>query len=206
MEKKLTVSIALALLVALASCSSYRPTHYYAIDVEPTFEKEENPLPLTVTVNSVRAPSRYQDQMVYRKSKYEMGFYELSEWIEPPAEMLTGAVSDALDASRLFRRVDALGIVSGSDLILLGELNRFDQVVEGEENFAECELLLELIRVENGEFVWRHQARAKVKQGENESFAAAMSEAVSRVLTEAVSEMRSSAPLRELAPQPEVGK
>lgn len=204
MKKKLKVIVVLAFALGLSSCSSYIPTYYYMIDTDPEFEKADKPLPVSVTVGTLRSPSRYQDRMVYRKSRYEMGFYEYSEWIEPPAEMVTRAVVNALDASGLFSRVDTLDFTPGTDLIVLGEITRFDQEVQGEENFADCELLLELVRADGEEVTWRYRAKARVKQEKEGEFAAAMSEAVRRALADAVSDMERSDTLRKFSE--ELGK
>jgi len=192
----------LAVSLCLTSCSAMR-TYYYLINTDLTVPRSEKCLPLTVAVNNVRAPSRYQDQMVYRTSEYEVGFYEYSHWVEQPAEMVRRALLDALKDSGLFKRVDPIDIVVNPDLTLQSVIVSFDQVVTREGDFAECEFILELLQSNSGNPVWSHDAKARVAQQGRGKFVAAMSDAVNKAITEAIAEMEKSTALQEFAGTPE---
>jgi ABC-type uncharacterized transport system auxiliary subunit len=196
MKKSATVLLLLAL--ALASCKTVR-TYYYIIDTDITAPKAGKQLPLTVAVNNVRAPSRYQDQMVYRTSDYEVGFYEYSQWVEQPAEMVRRGLLNALKNSGLFRRVDTIDVVVNPDLTLQSSIVSFDQVIAKDGEFAECEFRLELLRGNSGQVVWSYDAKARVPQKRKGMFVDAMSEAVSKAINDSVANMEKSAALQKFA-------
>jgi ABC-type uncharacterized transport system auxiliary subunit len=185
----------LAIPLCLSSCRSVR-TYYYLINTDLVVPRSEKQLPLTVAVNNVRAPSRYQDQMVYRTSEYEVGFYEYSQWVEQPAEMVRRALLDALKDSGLFQRVDPIDIVVNPDLTLQSAIVSFDQVVTKTGNSAECELTLELLRGNSGQPVWSYDAKARVAQKGKGKFVEAMSAAVSKGINDAIADMEKSAALQ----------
>ena len=182
----------------IISCGSTLPTHYYRIDTDPDMNKVDQVIPLKVEVNSVRAPDRYRDRIVYREGEYEYGFYEYSRWIDTPGEMIRRSLINALSESGIFSLVDPFGNDSDSDLDLNSEIVSFDQVVEGEVNFADFGLILEFSRSETGDQVWSYRTKERIEQQGEESFAAAMSEAVKEAITRAIVEMGKSEELRGL--------
>jgi len=183
--------------LTITSCQSYLQTEHFRIDTEPAVPKAAKRIPLTLLVNTSRSPSRYQDQIFYRSSEYEVGFYEYSRWVEQPSEMVTRALINALDASGLFESVVLPGGASNPDLILQTAITSFDQVVSKEGNSAECSLTMSILHGGSGKAVWQYKAKAVVKQ--NGKFAAAMSEAVAEVIRKAIADMEASAALEELA-------
>jgi ABC-type uncharacterized transport system auxiliary subunit len=197
MKKLATILAILAVSLCISSCKTVR-TYYYLINTDIAVPKAEKQLPLTAAVNNVRAPSRYQDQMVYRTSDYEVGFYEYSQWVEQPAEMVRRGLLNALKDSGLFKRVDSIDIVVNPDLTLQSSIVCFDQVVAKEGNFAECEFRLELLG-SSGQTVWSCDAKAHVAQKRKGTFVEAMSEAVSQAIKESLADMEKSAALQKFA-------
>jgi len=193
--------IAIALIViagVFVSCGSTLPTHYYRIDTNPDVEKVDEVIPLKVDVNSVRVPERYRDRIVYREGEYEYGFYEYSRWIDDPGQMIRRALINALNGSGLFSLVDLLGNDPDSDLDLNSEIVSFDQVIEGDVNFAVFGVILEFSRSDNGAPVWNYRTEARIEQKGENGFAAAMTAAVKTVITRAISEMEKSGELKGL--------
>jgi ABC-type uncharacterized transport system auxiliary subunit len=190
----------LAAIIALgaAGCTPHIRTDYFTINTEPEMEPSEERLPLTVSINNVRAPSRYQDQINFRTSEFRVGFYEYSRWVEPPAEMLRRTLCNALGRSGLFKKVDPSDIAWNPDLILQSSILSFDQVIEKNDSFAECALAMELERRDTGEPVWSKQVRVRVKQERKGEFAAAMSRAVAQAVAESIEDMKGSAALKEM--------
>jgi len=197
--KQTFIVIAFILIAAVfISCGSTLPTHYYRIDTDPDIKKINQAIPLKVDVNSVRVPERYRDRIVYREGEYEYGFYEYSRWIDDPGQMIRRALINALSGSGLFSLVDLLGNDPDSDLDLNSEILSFDQVVEGDVNFADFGVILELSRSDNGAPVWNYRTKERVEQRGDDGFAAAMSEAVKKVITRAIVEMEKSEELKGL--------
>lgn len=205
MKTIINILALLSILLCLSSCRSMR-TYYYLINTDLVVPRSKKQLPLTVAVNNVRAPSRYQDQMVYRTSEYEVGFYEYSQWVEQPAEMVRRALLDALKDSGLFQRVDPIDIVVNPDLTLQSAIVSFDQVVTKEGNSAECELTLELLRGNSGQPVWSYDAKARVAQKDKGEFVEAMSATVSKGINDAIADMEKSAALQGFSETTEKGR
>jgi len=182
----------------IISCGSTLPTHYYRIDTDPDIEKIDQVIPLKVDVNAVRVPERYRDRIVYREGEYEYGFYEYSRWIDDPGQMIRRALINALSGSGLFSLVDLLGNDPDSDLDLNSEIVSFDQVIEGDVNFADFGVILELSRSDNGAPVWNYRTKERVEQRGDNGFASAMTVAVKTVITRAISEMEKSEELKNL--------
>lgn len=199
MRTMLKVLLTCVLVMGVISCSSYMPTHYYLINTNPELEKAEERFPFTLEIANVRSPSRYQDRIFYRSGEYEVGFYDHSQWVEFPSEMVKKTLANALIASGLFFGVDSFGSPAGSELILRCEIGRFDQLIAAEDYFADCELTLELISDNGSKSIWNYRAKARVKQEGEDGFAAAMSEAVSRTIAEAIADMAGARSLKELA-------
>lgn len=189
----------LAFALILTSCVSHIQTRYYLIDTEPTVKRVKKHLPFIVEVANVNAPSRYQDQMVYRTPGYEVGFYEYSKWAETPADMVRIELINMLEASGLFKQVVPAGIIAAPDLTLRCEIVSFDQEITGDDYFADCELMLELIKRDGGIPAWSYDAKARVKQEGKGKFVAAMSEAVSKAIADAIANMEQARMLPELA-------
>lgn len=193
----------LAWLFLFTGCSSYLPTEYYLIRVPLAPAIEAEALPLRLDVSAVRAPLRYQNEMVFRRGDYQVGFYEHSKWAASPSEMVRRALIDALNRSELFSQVDLIGRNSAADLSLQAELESFDQVIDGDDLRAEFSLLLEVVRTDTGSPVWSYRALAEVPQKGEGQLAEAMSQAVGEALGSAITEMGKSEELRRLVPRPQ---
>ncbi len=190
----------LSLITFLNACSSYLPTEYYLIQVEPAPLPALEPLNLTVNVGEVRAPLRYQNPIISRPGRYEVTKHEYSRWAALPAKMVRRALIDSLGASGLFRRVELIEESPRSDLYLLAEIESFDQLAEGDNLSAEFSLIIEAIRPGIAATVWSQRVSAVVPhQAGKGELAAAMSAAVSQALGQAIEEMGSSPQLRALA-------
>ncbi|MDP8248848.1 MAG: ABC-type transport auxiliary lipoprotein family protein [Candidatus Tritonobacter lacicola] len=196
-----TIVVALAVSFCGAACTSYIPTYYYGINTEPGVKLAANPYPFTIELRSLRAPSRYKDQMVYRTAEYRVGFYEYSQWVEPPAEMVGRALLNALKDSKLFVRVDPVGAILAPDLVLQGNITGFDQVVGEKAETAVCEMDLEIVPGAGGRPVWNYTAKATVEQKEKGAagFVPAMVAAVDEAILKAIGAMEASTELREFA-------
>ena len=112
--------------------------------------------------------------------------------------MVRRSLINALTEARLFSLVDPFGNNPDSDLDLNSEITSFDQVVEGEVNFADFGLILEFSRSDNKVPVWSYRTEARVEQEGEIKFSAAMSEAVKEAITRAIAEMEKSRELKEV--------
>ena len=177
------------LCAAGISCrSAGLPTKYYLIDTDPAVARAPAPHPLAVGIGKIRAPTRYRDQIVYRSSPYDLGFYEYSRWAEPPDEMVRRALKNIAGRSGLFRRADFSDLLppGAADLILEGEIVAFDQSVAGDKTYAVCEISLSLLDAANSSPLWTFTASNEVRQEKEGGFPEAMSAAVREAIGDAL--------------------
>jgi ABC-type uncharacterized transport system auxiliary subunit len=190
------------LFAAGLSCrSAGLPTKYYLIETDPAIVRSPSQHPVILGIGKIRAPSRYRDQIVYRTSAYDLGFYEYSRWAEPPDEMVRRALKNIADRSGLFRGADfsELLIEGLADLVLEGEIVAFDQLVDGAKTYAVCELTLFLIEGKSSSSLWTFTASSEIRQEKEGGFAPAMSSAVREAIEDALAALESSGVLSRLA-------
>ena len=194
--------IALVSAIIIGGCRSPLTNEYFLIRVEPALEPSPDPLPLAVDVSDVRAPLRYQNQMVFRRGPYRVGFYEHSRWAALPSDMVRRALIDALNQSGIFSRIEMIGQNPRADISLISEIESFDQVIEGDEIRAEFSMILEAVRADTGTPVWSRRFSASVPQEAEGELAAAMSAAVAEALTRTIEEMASAEEFRAISGKP----
>src|SRR5690606_3497556 len=113
------------------------------------------------------AAQPYNQPIVYRTSEFEVGSYAYSEWAEPPRDTVTRTLVDALIASQRFSDVGYAIDQSRPDLLLSGELRRFDVMRNTEPWQAVCEVRLELRHALEKDLVWQDTLTAAVPMAAN---------------------------------------
>lgn len=195
--------ISLALAAALAGCGrSYLPTQYYRVDPAAQFEKSPDPIPLSLLVEEVWASAFYGLEVAYREGDYLLGTYPYSRWTETPDVIAFRALINGLSRAGIFRRIDTPVSALKSDLTLMSELRRFEQVRNGDgtELAADFELDLQIIDNRTGEILWGFTAARKVPQEKEGALAESMTEAVNGALEEIIASLRESQAIRRAPP------
>jgi ABC-type uncharacterized transport system auxiliary subunit len=134
----------------LAACGlparSHVPVRYYNIEVapSPSSSPASRPTLKALAVARLSSPSRYRDRIFYRAKNHAAGYYEYDRWVEPPAELLTRIITRALQDARVARAVARETLLRHADLVLAGEVVRFDTVRDKRQWMAECEIHLVL--------------------------------------------------------------
>ena len=178
----------LIMLSIAAGCATPRftpPTKYFlAPDVKiaaaPALDK-------TLGIRPVIAARPYKQKIVYRDAGFVLGEYNTGEWAELPADVLTRALMDAIVATHHYKDVGNAADLSVPDLVLTGELRKFDVVRAAESWTAECEVRLELRDAQQPQAVWAETLNESEPLERNDLAAlpAAMSHAVERVVKRA---------------------
>ena len=184
-----------ALLVFGAGCTTpqYVPAKKYRLEIHPQVS-EASPSGKSLGVRPLDPATPYKLRIVFRESEYLLGSYETSEWAEPPRDMVTRALCDALTATKRFKDVGNAADMAAPDFILTGELRRFDEVRTATPWVAECEVRFEVRQANENNAVWAQTFSAKEPLANNDVTAlpAAMSRAVSTIVqqaTEGIKEM-----------------
>ena len=182
--------IALSLLLALTGCfgGTYQPDVYYALEPAPTVTAAAASSGQTLGIRVIEAPVIYRRPMVYRDGAYRVQPYDGALWAEEPARVLTNELTNALRASNRFADVASATTMRMPDLLLTGAVQRFEEVREGGRVQAVCSVRIDVRQRDTGALVYGATLEAAVPfEGVgHEAYAAAMSQAVAQVISEAV--------------------
>jgi uncharacterized lipoprotein YmbA len=161
MKTLVRISIcALTLLIASCGHEVKRP-HYYALDIPPAPDHTVSAPRSsgTVAVSRFETPSYLrQGRIVYRESPEEVGFYEYHRWSADPAETIRTAMIDALRSSRLFSLVKPYDGHNQQDYMLVGRLERLEEIDYGGPVRVEAKISAELVNLRTGTTEWTGDA------------------------------------------------
>ncbi|HRI89496.1 MAG TPA: ABC-type transport auxiliary lipoprotein family protein [Candidatus Hydrogenedentes bacterium] len=187
MTRRLTIAAMMTVLCAgCVGLNKVTPPLRYVIEPKPAIaavEKSE----FSIAVRTLEAARPYKQNVVYREGE-ELGTYSTVEWSELPSDATTRAIVDALDASGRFKDVGSALDLASPDLILTGQLRRFDLVRDAEPWTAVCEIRLELRKSQGREPVWSRTLTAvePLEAPNNAALPRAMNTALGRLIQEAV--------------------
>jgi len=187
----MAIPVAAAIATACLTFTEPVGVRYYLIKPKPVEERSEKQFPFALGVRPFSAPIRYQDQIFYRVSDVEVGFYDYHRWVEPPSDMIAGTLADALKAAGLFHRVESVENAGPSDLVLEGDLIGFDEVESQGGRSAYCEISLRIHRTGMGTPLWTGSFKTAVPVHEQgvSSFARAMSKAVAELTRQVIASL-----------------
>ena len=158
----LKLSVVCVITLLMASCGhEVKHPHYYTLEIPPAPAPSlTNPhFPCTVAVSRFETPSYLrQGRIVYRKSPEEVGFYEYHRWAADPAETITTAMIDALRSSRLFSFVKRYDGHNQQDYLIVGRLERIEEIDYGGPVRVEAKISAELVNLGTGTTEWTGDA------------------------------------------------
>lgn len=175
----------LALLAGCLTPGEYVPTVTYT--VVPRLEVAQTaPSGKTLGIRPLDPAESLRDQVAYRESEYVIRYYPSAAWAEPPRDVVTRAIRDALVQTGHFADVgDARDI--RADLILTGELRNFEEVRTAEGVFGQVTARLEVRSAKGDAAVWADTLTVREPlPGEGPAaLAAALSQATARLAEQA---------------------
>lgn len=141
--------------VVIVGCGTARPARFYTLQALPAAPPSNaTPLPITLLVGRIGAPSLYRDdRIIYGTGPVELGAYEYHRWAEPPAEMLENMLADSLRSSGAFRSVQRVGSSGRGEYVVRGHLIALDEV-DTPQIAARFAIELELYQVKTGTVIW----------------------------------------------------
>jgi len=145
------------------------------------------PLPFTLGVRPFMTAKPYTQPITYLGEDQELVFRDRLEWAEPPADVITRAVRDALAGMGRFQDVGDAADMARPDLILTGEVRRFLENRTVTPPMAEVAVHIEVREARGVRLVWSGLLRASgpVHEATPGALAAAMSDAVARIAEDA---------------------
>lgn len=113
-----------------SGCGGSSPkTRYYKLDIPPAPTPVGPSAPASLRIEPFRnATLLRQDEIVYRPSEVEVGFYEYHRWAEPPSDTITKAVADQLTRRHIFQSVEISNRREKADYVLRGRIDQLQEV------------------------------------------------------------------------------
>ncbi|HKE01101.1 MAG TPA: ABC-type transport auxiliary lipoprotein family protein [Planctomycetota bacterium] len=153
------------LLLALAACvSAPRPpeveVRYYTLGDWP--EPAQDGSGANVVVRPLRARGRLHRPILVEASATRADYHELDRWIEPPSDLVTQLLVDALRATGRFRSVRAsTSYRDAGDLIVSGEVTSLEEIRHaGEPRRARAALRIDVFGADERS-VWSREFEAE---------------------------------------------
>ena len=174
-------------VIAIGCATSYSPPTKYVLESDVQVAAAQQPLDKTLGIRPLVAARPYKQKVVYRESGFVLGEYSTVEWAELPADVVTRILTDAIVATHHFKDVGNAEDLALPDLILTGELRKFDVVRTADPWEAECEVHLELRDTQQPQAVWADTLKKSEPLERNEPAAlpSAMSRAVAKIVKQA---------------------
>jgi ABC-type uncharacterized transport system auxiliary subunit len=161
------VACVIPVLLIVSGCSSaVRQPKYYTMALAPKLESRaaDPPKPVTIAVQRFEtAPYLRHGGIAYRERSDEVEFYQYHRWAIDPGVTVSRAVVDSLRASGRFMEVHAYDSHNRSDYLLIGHVERLDELDYGSELRVGAALSAELIDLRTGRMVWSGSASHTLK-------------------------------------------
>jgi len=163
MKSLVRMSVICTMTLLIAGCGGgVRRPHYYALEIPPAPDRMPSTprFPGTMAVCRFDTPSYLrQGRIVYRETPEEVGFYDYHRWAAEPGETITTAMIDALHSSRLFSVVKRYDGHNQQDYMLVGRLERLEEIDYGGPVRVEAKISAELVNLRTGATEWTGDAR-----------------------------------------------
>lgn len=178
-------------ILAAAGCMrpQITPTTYYTVAPSVSVDKAD-PTDRALGIRPLSAPLMYKTPVLYTEG-LEVRAYPHAEWAMKPNEMVTRALTDAIVATERFQDAGDASDVNRPELLLVGDLRKFEVDRDAAPPEAVCEVRLELRETFGTQLLWADVVSARVPL-ENDHISAvprAMSEAVTHVANEAAAKI-----------------
>jgi ABC-type uncharacterized transport system auxiliary subunit len=179
----------------IASCGhEVKRPHYYALDIPPAPEHTVSGPRFSGTLAVSRfetPPYLRQGRIVYRESPEEVGFYEYHRWAADPAETITKAMIDALRSSRLFPVVKRYDGHNQQDYLIVGRLERLEEIDYGGPIRVEAKISAELVNLQTARTEWTGDASGSlaIENSNVDSVVSAMNRTVQESINQLVASL-----------------
>ncbi len=175
------------------SCSGIPPTYYYRVDYNlPAKGDADNAISVTLGIGRFDATALYEgDRIVYRKSLYEVNYYNYRRWVAAPQKIVTEKIYSHVKKSGLFKEVVHLPSSIQPDYVLAGQLQAFEEWDEGESWFGLVTIEFTLKDSAGGKIIWdkTFSERTKAQAKKPVDVVQAISQSLQTVTVSAINEV-----------------
>lgn len=156
MHRTIRLTLSSLLALGLSGCGTGKPIHYYTVQQPAAPALATGSHPVSLLVGNIGAAGIYLNTpIVYRTGPNEIGTYQYSQWVEPPAALLKDKLIRMLRASGDYQSVTELGSTSDGQFVLRGRLYNFEEV-DGTNIEGLVSMEFELYNRKTGKVVWSH--------------------------------------------------
>ncbi len=149
-------------LVILSGCAQVPFTHYYTFDPDNVGQADigespaaSPPAPVVLAIGTFEADVPYQqDRIAFRRSAYEVGFYEYHKWLRPLTDLVQAEMIRQSKASSLFSRVHGQAFQVAADYILLGTITMFDRWDGATSSETRIQITYQLLDASGEQIIW----------------------------------------------------
>lgn len=186
------------LLCALCGCLT--PNKIPAVNIhtlDPTIEARAFPASAaTIGVRPLQAARPFETVMAFVDETKQLHYYGNDTWAEAPDDYLTRALVDALAATGRFSDAGYAADMSRPDLIVTGELRKFQENRGSTPAVAEIEVRLELREARQTRNFWTEilVSRVPMRDETPGGLAQSMNEAVGEIARQAAEAIAAAAP------------
>jgi ABC-type uncharacterized transport system auxiliary subunit len=180
------ISIVALLIAAGCATPTYDPVTSFA--VEPKIDVPQAAPTIDILgVRPLEYGRPYRQPIAYRDKGFVLGAYEKFEWAELPRDIVTRALIDAISASRKYQDVGLAALMARPNLLLTGQLRKFDLDRTADPWKANVEVSLSLRPALEPNVVWSGVLTATAPLATNDvaELPEAMSKAVADIATQA---------------------
>ncbi len=194
------VPLILMLVLTLAGCGSpapVKPDRFYALDPASLESPVGQPLPTVLLVNDLAARGFIGGrQIIFRtaESPLRVQRYQDLLWAEPVPRAIARGLADAIRAAGVFQTVIIPADRGRADLILSGEVERFEHLPTATPPRVQGRLNLTLVRADD-----RRSIQSRGYSGEEEvtgttpeAMAEAFNRLTARLIAEVVRDLRAA--------------
>ena len=149
-----------AFSILLIGCAGVRYPTYYTLNL-PSVPDPPPPRAATssVAIRQFRSVEYLRGgPIVYRSSPEQIGYYAYHRWAVDPRNAVTNAIAERLRAQGVFADVSLYDGHSETDYILLGRVEKLEEVDDGKNVRVEVALSAQLLDVRTGKTVWANYA------------------------------------------------
>ena len=138
-------------------CASIPLTHYYTFrpDIEFPEKLVSSTYPYTLTIEPFETDFPYQEhKIVFRRSPYEVNFYEYHKWLQPLEQLVTEQVVKLASATQIFQHVHDQAFGTYADYIIHGNIKMFDFWYSPPNPFVRIQLEYQFIAAKEDQIIW----------------------------------------------------
>lgn len=165
-RRQRSVRAAFAFIGALAmgACGSARYPAYYMLHFEPATQAPASKAGIgTLAIRELRCPDYLcEGRIVYRPTPSEVAFYQYHRWAVSPRAMIAQHLAERVRARSLFTSVSGEESRVATDFVLIGTLERLEEVDEGRDVVAICAISAQLVNARTQVVVWNRMATERV--------------------------------------------